>query len=49
MKFREEGVRDIVKDVFLPWFQCVHLFPGADCYMEKRHFWLLAINRTFVC
>ena len=31
LKFKEEGVRDIIKDVFLPWFNAYRfLFQNID-------------------
>lgn len=37
LRFREQGVKDIVKDVFLPWFNAVKFFiMHASRYLEAR-------------
>ncbi|XP_065669203.1 isoleucine--tRNA ligase, cytoplasmic isoform X2 [Hydra vulgaris] len=37
LKFREEGVRDIIKDVFLPWFNAYRFLMQNIRVQEKDH------------
>ncbi|KAL1492757.1 hypothetical protein ABEB36_010961 [Hypothenemus hampei] len=41
LRFKEEGVRDVIKDVFLPWYNAFRfLFQNIESYVEdnKKHF-----------
>lgn len=38
LRFKEEGVRDIVKDVFLPWFNAFRfLMQNIDCFVQQNN------------
>ena len=41
LKFEEKGVRDIVKDVFLPWFNAYRFFVEAVFKFNKVCSWML--------
>ena len=38
LKFQEGGVKDVVKDVFLPWFNAYRFFMQNVTRLEKVHF-----------
>lgn len=38
LRFKEEGVRDIVKDVFLPWFNAFRfLMQNIECFVQENN------------
>ena len=44
MKFREEGVRDVVKDVFLPWFNAYRFLIQTIIWRDE-----VSVCCLFVC
>ena len=44
LKFQEPGVRDVVKDVFLPWFNAYRFLIQNVIRLEK-----VSINNTCTC
>lgn len=47
LRFKEEGVRDIVKDVFLPWYNAFRfLFQNMEMYVKENDFTYDETNLT---
>ncbi len=48
LRFKEEGVRDIIKDVFLPWYNAYRFFVQNLERLERVSvIWEIAIESNF--
>ena len=41
LRFAEKGVRDVIKDVFLPWFNAYRFLVQSSRLMQMVKLWLL--------
>lgn len=49
LKFREEGVRDIIKDVFLPWYNAYRfLVQNIEVQEKVRNFFFILFLMSFL-
>jgi isoleucyl-tRNA synthetase len=49
LKFKEEGVRDVVKDVFLPWYNALRLLVQScdQLKVDKKVFFIYDEKRLY--
>lgn len=48
LRFREEGVKDVLKDVFLPWYNAYRFFVQNVQLFEHVSLLLRSIARSYV-